>query len=934
MARPATSRIPFLRAVLLGTAAVALFGSPAAMARVGVTSATDGDPLGKPPTQPQRVLRIGIDVQANEAITTGANDRAHLVFLDGTSLTVGPNAYIVIDKFVFDPATKTGELAVDAGKGVFRLVGGKISKSRPITITTPSGTIGIRGGITVFSVGQTSTSSTFVFGHSMTVTGQGQTQTATRPGSQIVTNFGSPPGQPTLIAQGALANQLAQLEGRSSSGQSGNSGTSGGGSGGQQGAANAERGAQTFSRQNNGAPPSPGQPLLSPGAGAFNQRLNNAVDTALNTANTGVQQVQADDRRNQQTSQSTATTTTRVIVTAGRYVGTTPYSAFDYSQNGLVVTPVASNNQLLKSTGTVTNDSQVTLSTADGHSITLPWQQTGTSFNIASFTDPTFGALSGKGYVSTDGNFFAYVFTNASNQKLGFFGGKPTTTYWQFPTSGYAAYDMNNLGGTNRLPFANGTVGDDADLQSVKDVSKLLTTFAPQTFSASQRPGDQRATAMQATIAISGTGANQKSYMGVMVGYFFNDLNTVSVGFGGNYVGTYRLDSTSGPSRLISAVSTPAASSSANAIYGQNASAIVMTPDKLSTSYTTNVDGFINTISTTRTSQAAADIPFQTLSASDYYAVNTATQTTTPSTLGQSRTSQTLSGFVAGLVDQRTLTNASPTTTAFGVSDSTPNLQLTTDASTNRASATITHSSWGSPGNGVSATFNLGSTTGTSNGTSAFIDDSNYAVMDNGSTSVQQGTTPGAVTSSTVLVSGTTNPTALNPLYTAAGVTACTCSFLTWGWWSGDVTYNSGYNAGGTDRVHLSTYVAGTLTSAVQLPMTGTATYTGDMIGNVRNGSNSYIAVGGYSNSWNFATQTGAVNISNFDGTNYQGSTALRSGTAQFTGSITAVGTSGRTGTLNGAFVNNGAVPAAGQIGNFSVTGSNYTAAGTFKAQK
>ena len=98
------------------------------------------------------MLRIGIDVQANELITTNANDRAHLVFLDGSSLTVGPNAQLTIDKFVFDPNTKTGELAINASKGVLRLVGGKISKGNPITITTPSSTIGIRGGITILDV--------------------------------------------------------------------------------------------------------------------------------------------------------------------------------------------------------------------------------------------------------------------------------------------------------------------------------------------------------------------------------------------------------------------------------------------------------------------------------------------------------------------------------------------------------------------------------------------------------------------------------------------------------------------------------------------------------------------------------------------------------------------------------------------------------------
>jgi len=193
MIRPARPTFSLLRAALLGTTALVLCGPHPVFARVGVTSATNGDPLGKPPQEAERILRIGIDVQANEAITTGANDRAHLVFLDGTSLTVGPNAQLTIDKFVYDPNTKLGELAVSATQGVLRLVGGKISKTNPITITTPSSTIGIRGGICVLDIKPNNTTSTFLFGNNMTVSGNGGTQNVTRPGSQVTTNAGAPP---------------------------------------------------------------------------------------------------------------------------------------------------------------------------------------------------------------------------------------------------------------------------------------------------------------------------------------------------------------------------------------------------------------------------------------------------------------------------------------------------------------------------------------------------------------------------------------------------------------------------------------------------------------------------------------------------------------------------------------------------------------------
>lgn len=201
-----------LRAILVGVGALCLAPLDA-LGRVGVTSASDGDPLGKPPNENERILRIGIDVQADELVTTGAKDRAHLVFLDGSSLTVGPNARIVIDRFVFDPATNQGDLVINASRGVLRLVGGRISKSKPIVIVTPSSTIGIRGGITVVTVNPSETVANFVFGSSMTVTSGGKTQTATRAGSQVVTNLGGLPSAPALLKQGSLGAAFNQLEG-------------------------------------------------------------------------------------------------------------------------------------------------------------------------------------------------------------------------------------------------------------------------------------------------------------------------------------------------------------------------------------------------------------------------------------------------------------------------------------------------------------------------------------------------------------------------------------------------------------------------------------------------------------------------------------------------------------------------------------------------
>src|SRR3984893_10212819 len=141
-----------LRAVLVGAAVLALFTTGHAQPRVGVTQATQNNPMGQPPGGVDRVLRVGTDVQANEIVSTTNDDRAHLVFLDGTTLTIGPSSQLTIDKFVYDSTTQKGVLAVNATKGVFRVIGGRISKTSAITVTTPAATMGIRGGMAAFSV--------------------------------------------------------------------------------------------------------------------------------------------------------------------------------------------------------------------------------------------------------------------------------------------------------------------------------------------------------------------------------------------------------------------------------------------------------------------------------------------------------------------------------------------------------------------------------------------------------------------------------------------------------------------------------------------------------------------------------------------------------------------------------------------------------------
>ena len=201
------ARLSFL---ILASCCLAL---PISAQQVGVTSTAAGTPRGTPPAQKERILRVGVDIAVNERITTRTDDRAHLVFLDGSALTVGPSSDVMIDRFVYDADRKVGDLAMSATRGVFRFVGGAISKKTEVVVRTPTSSVGIRGSIMTIAIGGDGTTiATFLYGEAMTVTAQGITSKAIRPGSQILAAPGNLPRPPVVLPPGALQAFLTVFE--------------------------------------------------------------------------------------------------------------------------------------------------------------------------------------------------------------------------------------------------------------------------------------------------------------------------------------------------------------------------------------------------------------------------------------------------------------------------------------------------------------------------------------------------------------------------------------------------------------------------------------------------------------------------------------------------------------------------------------------------
>lgn len=90
---------------------------------------------------------IGTAVHMKDELRTGANGRLQVTFRDDTVLTLGENASVLIDRYVFDPEKGIGETVLQATKGAFRFATGRMMElsDKKIAISTPVADIGVRG---------------------------------------------------------------------------------------------------------------------------------------------------------------------------------------------------------------------------------------------------------------------------------------------------------------------------------------------------------------------------------------------------------------------------------------------------------------------------------------------------------------------------------------------------------------------------------------------------------------------------------------------------------------------------------------------------------------------------------------------------------------------------------------------------------------------
>ena len=132
----------------LAFATLAITGAASAATTVGINAAirnkvvvrAASDPVAHPAILK---ARVGLGDQ----IQTATASVLQILLLDRSNFTVGANARVTIDRFVYDPNRSASAVGASVAKGAFRFISGRSIHNMPgqTAITTPVASIGVRG---------------------------------------------------------------------------------------------------------------------------------------------------------------------------------------------------------------------------------------------------------------------------------------------------------------------------------------------------------------------------------------------------------------------------------------------------------------------------------------------------------------------------------------------------------------------------------------------------------------------------------------------------------------------------------------------------------------------------------------------------------------------------------------------------------------------
>ncbi|MCZ6892462.1 MAG: FecR domain-containing protein [Gammaproteobacteria bacterium] len=175
-----------LRASLAIVASLLMLTDAWAAESIGVTAAVTNKVTGTLESD-ARTLDIGSSIFQDETIDTWKESTTQLMFLDETTLTMGPESSMLIDTFVFDPDSNTGEMLLSTTKGAFRFITGSVDPSSYL-IETPIATMGVRGTIIEWKVTEKNVLLKLVYGAADICNADGVCVSLDQPGTYVITD--------------------------------------------------------------------------------------------------------------------------------------------------------------------------------------------------------------------------------------------------------------------------------------------------------------------------------------------------------------------------------------------------------------------------------------------------------------------------------------------------------------------------------------------------------------------------------------------------------------------------------------------------------------------------------------------------------------------------------------------------------------------------
>jgi hypothetical protein len=105
--------------IIFGLGAFAACGSARAQQNIGSTALAENK-VSRELAGAAAPLNSGDPVFRNEAVSTGEESKAKLIFLDSTNLAIGPISRVTLDRFVYVGETNSQEMSVNLARGIFR----------------------------------------------------------------------------------------------------------------------------------------------------------------------------------------------------------------------------------------------------------------------------------------------------------------------------------------------------------------------------------------------------------------------------------------------------------------------------------------------------------------------------------------------------------------------------------------------------------------------------------------------------------------------------------------------------------------------------------------------------------------------------------------------------------------------------------------------